>query len=285
MKKLLKLDSFWLRVIALVTMTIDHIGVCLSTSDSIPLRIVGRLALPIFIFLTVEGALKTSNKKKYILRLSGMAVFVSIALLVLVLMDGFYTSVAFTSGNIFFDLLLIVLCITILESNSKKIKPLIALPILYSIFCFIVVRIEGCGCNGNFYWLFPSFRMQYSIYSMMLGFGYYFAKKFSNSYVNKYAPMYIEDKEYIQTISNIFSAVVIILATTIFYLLNISFGEKYANPLDGLQTYAIVSCLFILLYNGKKGYNAKWFKVAYYLYYPAHIGIIALVFYLIGVAL
>ena len=70
MKKCLKLNSFWLRLIALVTMTIDHIGVMLSYNDFIVLRIIGRIALPLFIFMTVEGALKTSNSKKYIFRFS-----------------------------------------------------------------------------------------------------------------------------------------------------------------------------------------------------------------------
>ena len=121
MKKLLKLNSFWLRVIALVTMTLDHIGACLDFTGFFILRLLGRLAIPLFIFLTVEGALKTSSKKKYILRIGILATVIGIALGILAYLDAPYNEIGL-SGNIFLDLLLVHISITILESPNKKIK-------------------------------------------------------------------------------------------------------------------------------------------------------------------
>jgi hypothetical protein len=57
----------FLKLIALVTMAIDHIGFNYS-SDSV-MRVIGRISLPIFCYLLVQGYLHTSSFKKYASRL------------------------------------------------------------------------------------------------------------------------------------------------------------------------------------------------------------------------
>ena len=282
MKKLLKLDSFWLRVVALLTMTLDHIGAWLDFNNFFIFRLLGRLAIPLFIFLTVEGALKTSSKKKYILRIGILAIVIGIVLWILAFMSAPYSEIGL-SGNIFLDLLLIIISIAILESPNKKIKVLLALPILYTIFSYVVIRLEGCGCDGIYYWFFPPIRLQTGYYGLLMGLGFYAAKKYAPIFIDKYVPVHIDDEEYEQVVSNIFCVAVTVFATIILMLTNFAFGDKYTQQLDGIQTYAALAGILILLYNGKKGYNAKWFKIAYYLYYPVHLVIIGLVFFIIGV--
>lgn len=71
MKKIIKnrmLTGTDLKIIALVSMTIDHIGAMLFP-EYIILRIIGRLAFPIYCFLLVEGFFHTSNRKNYLIRL------------------------------------------------------------------------------------------------------------------------------------------------------------------------------------------------------------------------
>lgn len=62
-----------LKVIACVTMLLDHIGAMLvgnsMTESGLPLRIIGRISFPIFCFLLAEGAYYTKNPQKYALRL------------------------------------------------------------------------------------------------------------------------------------------------------------------------------------------------------------------------
>lgn len=61
-------NSFHLKVLAIVTMMLDHIGAILLPQE-MWLRYVGRLAFPIFCFLLVEGFFHTRNVDKYIIRL------------------------------------------------------------------------------------------------------------------------------------------------------------------------------------------------------------------------
>ena len=54
-----------LKLIALITMTIDHVGAHLLPQYQI-LRIIGRIAMPIYAFLIAEGCQYTKNKGKYL---------------------------------------------------------------------------------------------------------------------------------------------------------------------------------------------------------------------------
>lgn len=57
-----------LQIIAIISMIIDHIGLYLLP-DCVPLRIIGRLAFPIFAFLVVEGFKHTHSRVQYFSRL------------------------------------------------------------------------------------------------------------------------------------------------------------------------------------------------------------------------
>ncbi|WP_423364424.1 TraX family protein [Mycoplasma sp. P36-A1] len=69
MKKL-GLDAFTLKVIALISMTIDHIGYFLFP-DILFLRIIGRVAFVIFAYFTANAYIHSSNKIKHGLTLLG----------------------------------------------------------------------------------------------------------------------------------------------------------------------------------------------------------------------
>lgn len=58
-----------LKLLALIIMTIDHIGMILFPSVRI-LRIIGRAAFPIFAYMIAEGCRYTRNKGKYTARLA-----------------------------------------------------------------------------------------------------------------------------------------------------------------------------------------------------------------------
>lgn len=77
-----KLTSSGLKLVALITMLIDHTAyifynIMLHTGHKelySYMRLIGRISFPIFIFMLVYGAEHTRNIKRYLMRLLGMAV-------------------------------------------------------------------------------------------------------------------------------------------------------------------------------------------------------------------
>ena len=83
MKKL-GLTGNQLKLLAVITMTIDHVGAYLFP-QFLWMRIVGRLAFPIYAFMIAEGCRHTHSMLKYLGSVAGMAVLCQ---LVLYLFDG-----------------------------------------------------------------------------------------------------------------------------------------------------------------------------------------------------
>jgi len=63
------MSAFILKIIALTTMLIDHVGAVSAGHIPFYFRIIGRLAFPIFVYLIAEGFRHTRNPKKFLLRL------------------------------------------------------------------------------------------------------------------------------------------------------------------------------------------------------------------------
>ncbi len=85
------LSSSVLKIIAIVTMLVDHTGVVMLGPDPSVMRAIGRIAFPLFAFMIAEGAKYTSDIKKYALRL-----------LIFAFISEIPFDIAFNSG--FFDL-------------------------------------------------------------------------------------------------------------------------------------------------------------------------------------
>ena len=68
-----RLSSNALKLTACVCMAVDHIGIVFMDNNDI-MRAVGRLAFPVFAFLLVQGLLRTSDVRRYLLRLGIFAV-------------------------------------------------------------------------------------------------------------------------------------------------------------------------------------------------------------------
>lgn len=72
LKKYQILDGTTLKIIAMISMVFDHVG-DMFFPGVLWLRIIGRLAMPIFSFCIAEGYAHTRDKKKYLLRMGVFA--------------------------------------------------------------------------------------------------------------------------------------------------------------------------------------------------------------------
>lgn len=163
-----------LKIIAFLLMVIDHIGVViignclLNYGYSTPLfgfitnpsydtfvlsfiytvlRLIGRLSFPLFAFLLVEGFFNTTNRKKYLYRLSIFALISEIPY------DLMTSNMIFNiyNQNIFFILVLGIIMMILLEKEEDKLlKPVVvllisliasALQISYGIFGILLIFI------------------------------------------------------------------------------------------------------------------------------------------------
>jgi len=296
MKKKLIFSSFWLKVFALFFMTIDHIGLLLTAIPNAPysyfqaseiMRSIGRLAMPLFIFMIVEGVLHTKSFKKYIIRLGIFAALISIALICVTYINTGYDATELTgAGNIFLDLSLTAVAIYFINRKEIPLKLITLLPLAISIISFCVKQFEY-STGGIVYWYPNWLYLQYDWVGVVLGIGYYFAKKLANVYTEYFSNCQSIDRYVLdyngttQIASNILSLVGIAIVFIIQYFSG-SLNEKAAFWDYKTQLYGIISGAFILLYNGKRGYNAKWFQYGSYLYYPLSILVLIVAYLIIG---
>ncbi|MCX5774919.1 MAG: TraX family protein, partial [Firmicutes bacterium] len=123
-------SSFSLKLIALITMTIDHVGAIIlynvgyaNTFIYILLRFIGRFAFPLFAFMIVEGVLHTKKPWGYFLRLALSAFSIGLILF----LANLFLGEQVVSGNIFVDLLGGGLAVYFLRLKGEK-KLLALLP-------------------------------------------------------------------------------------------------------------------------------------------------------------
>lgn len=112
-----KLDGRMLKIIAVISMFIDHVGAVLFP-NIILFRMIGRLAFPIYCFLLVEGARYTHHMLQYMMR---MGVFALISELPF---DwAFYHRFVYTAHqNVFFTLFIGLVMIWFLEHPMNDME-------------------------------------------------------------------------------------------------------------------------------------------------------------------
>ncbi len=100
------MNAFVLKIIACITMFIDHIGYAIF-NDTSYFNYIGRIAFPIFSFQISEGYIHTKNLKKYLIRLFMFAIISQIPYMLFtsIINDNWGLNVIFT---LFFGLISII---------------------------------------------------------------------------------------------------------------------------------------------------------------------------------
>jgi len=129
-----------LKIIALITMTIDHIGMILFPTNMI-LRIIGRMAFPIYGYMIAEGCRYTKNRPKYLFSILSVGIICQIAYLVA--MGSVYQCIMIT-----FSMSLAVIYTFDLAAQKRVPWPLaVGVVILSFVICEIVPSFVPESCD------------------------------------------------------------------------------------------------------------------------------------------
>ena len=284
-KQTFGISSLILKIIACVLMTLDHVALLFLPSPAVLsvgpyyiLRAIGKIAFPIFAFLAVEGVYHTKNIKGYLLRLLIGALLIDLFGYII----SFSTGISIASnpiiGNAFMDLFLGVLLVYLLK--RKDWYSLFAiLPFLYALFSEVEIH-EYYG---------TLFKADWGFFSICLFALFFLARELGDYYLKKKALREgLEENTYLLLDSNkyhkILSVFALVTIELVFYLIfrldNTSF--LLPNQFVPLGTYSTLALLFILLYNGKRGFSSKVLQFSFYAYYPLHVFILGIISLFVG---
>jgi len=248
------MSGFWLKVIACICMLIDHIAqICDIDSYNMPLylsmKYVGRIAFVIFAFLIVEGYRKTSNINKYLIRLGAFA-FISEIPFDMAFNDSYLD---FDSQNVFFTLFLGVLAILLFEAFEKNL--------MLASFCGMSVGLLALYMNTDYKAMGVWLILFLFVFRDEKGKQFIAGASVIVLYVLCDFIDLIERYDTYEAMIN-------------WKMLTNSCTRLEAYMLIFRNLFGIVGLLFIWLYNEERGYNAKWVKYGFYIFYPLHILII-----------
>lgn len=158
-KKFSGLTGNQLKLIALVSMTCDHVGLQLFP-DVLFLRILGRLALPIFAYMIAEGCRYTRNRRKYLMRMVSLAAVCQVVYFFA--MGSLYQCILVT-----FSLSIgLIYAMDRWQERGDATSRLLALGILAAVFLLCVVLPD----------FLPGFEIDYGIMGVLLPVLIYFGK-------------------------------------------------------------------------------------------------------------
>lgn len=293
-KNLLKLDGFWLRIIAMTFMVIDHAGVLMSNyradigssanTTIAVLRALGRIAFPLFIFLMVEGMHYTRNGWKYLGRIAliyglmtgGITIYIFA-----IARDPSLVDASFPGRNPFTDLILIAAYLFALNAKGWK-KLLALLPLGVAILGHVCMSIEATE-HIIIHWFPYYLRPDYGLFGFALATAFFLARPAASFAAKKACAAYnLNYEEFQQTpdyqrTMNLFSMV--FYATAVLILWGLSYVVAYDPYSMSWESYCLLAIVFLFFYSGKRGYDAKWFRVFSYAFFPMHLIILFLIFF------
>lgn len=257
---MLKLNSNKLKLVAIICMALDHFAMVFfyRRVEIMPLcprnifyfyyicRILGRLALPIFIFLMSEGYRYTKDKKKYLIRLFIFAIISEIPYNLADAKRFFFPleqNILFTLGLSFLNLWLVD---TVNKKISYNIKFTYTVKNIFIILSTIIITFLSCVISEKLYFSYGSS----CVISLLICF-----------YLKKYRAL------------SVFLMTILLMIWVYLYMTRrtIIFGFwHYA------EVYSILSLIPIMLYD--ETLPNKKYKYIFYIFYPAHL----LIFYLLS---
>ncbi|HIU58452.1 MAG TPA: hypothetical protein IAA61_11660 [Candidatus Ornithomonoglobus merdipullorum] len=138
-----------LKLFALIVMTIDHIGMLLLPQYRI-LRVIGRLAFPIFAYMIAEGCRYTHNKRLYWGRMAALGIAAQII---------YYAADRDLTMCIFISFALAIPLIYALHSKKNARSMLLLSAAAFALIVFVTMLLPE---------LIPGFNVDYGFWGVML---------------------------------------------------------------------------------------------------------------------
>ena len=247
------LSSNCLKIIAIIIMVIDHIGRYFyqefDQNTYYILRSIGRIAMPIFAYLIVQGFFYTKNVKKYIFRIFSLATIAQVGLLMLGFINQEYYPDYWTGVNnylgVLYSYFLSLILLTIIDRKIiiKRLNEKQNLFIRINIFILIVL-------------IYLNFQIEFDmVVPFMILELYAIEKIFEKD--NKLLLKQTEKITNKKRILYLFLILICLIVSTLF--IGYSSGCKYVM---------IISIIFIALYNGENGQKNKIIQYLFYLIFP-----------------
>lgn len=234
-----------IKIIACLSMLIDHIGLMLFPGVAI-FRIVGRLAMPLFAFCIAQGAKYTKNKLKYFL----------LVFLLGAICQAVYFIVE--PKNIYFGILITFSFSILLIYALKYVKKCFfekGVKFIYKILSIIIFVSLIIGV----YLFCRNFRVDYGFLGCLIPL-ISSLTDFKN----------VNASEKIKKIDNLSTQFLCFLLAMIIY---------YIKSSSMFAQYSLISIIFVLLYNGKRGKLSL--KYLFYVFYPLHLVVLEGIKYLL----
>jgi len=132
------MNAFQIKVIAITAMIIDHMGLFFFP-QFIWLRVIGRLAFPLFAWLIANGARHTHNIKRYLIRLFLFALLAQVPFM----MANRLVDPHFQNLNVLFTLFLGLLAIFGIQKTKYWVERLVIIFV-----CVVVAQIVQTDYGG-----------------------------------------------------------------------------------------------------------------------------------------
>lgn len=230
-----------LHILAMVLMLMDHLWATLLPAQDW-LTCAGRVAFPIFAFMSVEGYFHTHNFKKYAQRMLLFAVLSEIPFDLMYGGTWFYP----VHQNVIWTLLMGLLGIHLMETLRKKQKPWVY--VLVSTGVVAAGGILGTLCMVDYY----------GVGVLTVFIFYFFRGRKWWCLLGQLLALYWVN---VQMLGGLIYPIQL-------------FGMEFELCQQGL---ALLALLPIWLYRGRQGYHSKPFQYACYAFYPIHMLILVLV--------
>ena len=235
-----ELTSFHLHIIAMALMLCDHLWVTLVPGNDW-LTDIGRIAFPIFAFMTVEGFFHTKDLKKYVKRLLFFALISEIPFNLVVAGSVFYP----LHQNVLWTFLIGIGLMWINEQAKDK-----------KAWVRFLVGI-GTVLMGFIIGLITFVDYHYAGVMTVLAFYFFRGRNWKCFLAQLLCLIYI-NAEILSGYEYVFEF----------------FGREWHIL---RQSFAILAIIPIWLYRGKQGYYNRAVKELYYCFYPAHLIILWLI--------